>query len=214
LNKNKPVIFTFISSPPLMKSQVIVREEDQAQDKGRAAVIQDVDAPPYICMQKILDFTNYPKYVSFLKKLEIYHQEEDAQGNLITSALFDAGLLTLHVGYYLRIVVRPNLNTLTWTLDYSRKSDFGLFLSSAPSSVHTSRRGQYRPLAGHASSNQQVSFSLPSPSHSFCRKMSRVLYSTEAVLPKWVPAVVARYLTKTVLVEVTPSPLCPHLPPS
>jgi hypothetical protein len=35
--------------------------------------------------------------------------------------------------------------------------------------------------------------------------MSRVLYSTEAVLPKWVPAVVVKYLTKTVLIEVTDS---------
>jgi hypothetical protein len=107
-----------------------VREEDQAQDKGRAAVIQDIDAPPHICMEKILDFVNYPKYVSFLKKLEIYRQEKDTEGNQITSALFDAGLLTLHVGYYLRIVVRPRMSTLTWTLDYSRKSDFGLFFAS------------------------------------------------------------------------------------
>jgi hypothetical protein len=33
--------------------------------------------------------------------------------------------------------------------------------------------------------------------------MSRVLYSTEAVLPKWVPSVVVNYLTKTVLIEVS-----------
>jgi hypothetical protein len=32
--------------------------------------------------------------------------------------------------------------------------------------------------------------------------MTRVLYSTEAVLPKWVPSLVANYLTKTVLIEV------------
>jgi hypothetical protein len=48
-------------------------------DKGRAAVIQDIDATPQLCLEKILDFINYPKYVSFLKKLDIYHQEVDSE---------------------------------------------------------------------------------------------------------------------------------------
>ena len=42
---------------------------------GRAKIIQDVSAPPYICMEKILDFDNYTKMVSLLKKFDIYEQK-------------------------------------------------------------------------------------------------------------------------------------------
>ena len=42
---------------------------------GRAKIIQDVAAPPYICMEKILDFDNYTKMVSLLKKFDIYEQK-------------------------------------------------------------------------------------------------------------------------------------------
>ena len=38
--------------------------------------MQDINAPPHICMQKILDVANYPKYVPALKSIEIYHTEK------------------------------------------------------------------------------------------------------------------------------------------
>lgn len=65
--------------------KVIVKEENSSSDRqGRAAVIQDIDAPPYICLKKVHDFHNYPKYVSFLKTLDIYKQEIDPQVLIFT----------------------------------------------------------------------------------------------------------------------------------
>lgn len=81
---------------------MIVRDEDPSQDKGRAAVIQDIHAPPSICMKKILDFQNYPKYVSFLKKLEIYHQEIDAE----------VKPLNYHLGDDDRGIISPQLSLM------------------------------------------------------------------------------------------------------
>ena len=38
----------------------------------RGRIIQDIAAPPHLCMQKILDYDNYSKMVSLLKTFEIY----------------------------------------------------------------------------------------------------------------------------------------------
>ena len=48
-----------------------------------------------------------------------------AQGTSKTGAQFDIGLLGLKFTYFLKLTHIPNLNTLTWTLDYTKNSDFG-----------------------------------------------------------------------------------------
>lgn len=79
---------------------MIVRDEDPTLDKGRAAVIQDIHAPPLICMNKILDFQNYPKYVSFLKKLVIYQQEIDDQVLLYRPLIIISGRVIILPQHY------------------------------------------------------------------------------------------------------------------
>ena len=48
-----------------------------------------------------------------------------AQGTSKTGAQFDIGLLGLKFTYFLKLTHIPKLNTLTWTLDYTKNSDFG-----------------------------------------------------------------------------------------
>ena len=39
---------------------------------GKGLVIQDINAPTSICMEKIIDLKNYNKYVAQVKKVQIY----------------------------------------------------------------------------------------------------------------------------------------------
>jgi hypothetical protein len=47
---------------------------------GRGLVIQDVNAPPAICMERIMDLPNYHKFVPKVRKVTIY--EENALQNV------------------------------------------------------------------------------------------------------------------------------------
>ena len=40
----------------------------------RAKIIQDIEAPPQVCLEAVLDFRKYPKMVSLVKKLDVYDQ--------------------------------------------------------------------------------------------------------------------------------------------
>jgi SLT domain-containing protein len=39
---------------------------------GKGLVIQDINAPTSICMEKIIDLKNYNKYVAQVNKVQIY----------------------------------------------------------------------------------------------------------------------------------------------
>jgi hypothetical protein len=47
---------------------------ERSGKSGRGVVIQDIDASPVICMDKILDLKSYPKVVPHLKSVDIYDQ--------------------------------------------------------------------------------------------------------------------------------------------
>lgn len=135
--------------------------KDKIKVSGRAMIIQDIAAPPSFCIEKMLDFDNYTKMVSLLKKFDIYektklnnvsiephiHPKDSAclsqllglisnlptiymmkQGTEITCAKYEVGLFYLRLGYFLKQKYSPQYNSLTWTLDYSRDSDFGTAL--------------------------------------------------------------------------------------
>ena len=49
------------------------QSDSKRKRNGRAKIIQDIAAPPGLCMHKILDYDNYTKMVSLLKKYDIYN---------------------------------------------------------------------------------------------------------------------------------------------
>ena len=53
------------------------------------------------------------------------------QGTSKTGAEFDIGLLGFKFKYFLKLTHEPRFNTLTWTLDYTKNSDFGKQLRSS-----------------------------------------------------------------------------------
>lgn len=92
---------------------------------GRGIVIQDIHAPPHICLSKISDLPNYSKMVPNVKSIEIYDNETNADGSTRIGALFKVGVSFVTFGYYLRLKYNPKYMTYTWTLDYQYSSDFG-----------------------------------------------------------------------------------------
>jgi hypothetical protein len=52
------------------------------------------------------------------------------QGTSKTGAEFDIGLLGFKFKYFLKLTHEPRFSTLTWTLDYTKNSDFGKQLRS------------------------------------------------------------------------------------
>ena len=54
------------------QNPVQVTYNERVGKSGRGVVIQDINAPPNVCMDKIRDLKNYPKMVKAVKSVEIY----------------------------------------------------------------------------------------------------------------------------------------------
>ena len=87
--------------------------------------LQDVEASPAVTMDRIRDLANYKNMVPKVKSVEVYHEETFPNGTVKQWANFQVGLSLLTFSYYLKLAFEPTFHTLTWTLDYSRTSDFG-----------------------------------------------------------------------------------------
>lgn len=139
---------------------------------GRGIVIQDVNATPDIVMGRIRDLKNYPKMVAAVKSLDIYESQKFDNGTVKEGAQFKVGVSLMTFTYFLKLTYEPKYHTLTWTLDYSKYSDFDDNTGHWQVVPHPSKPG-----------------------------WSRVLYSTEVKLFKWIPEFVITFLTKTALME-------------
>lgn len=95
---------------------------------GRGTVIQDVQATPLVCMDRIRDFNNYHKMVPKVKRVEIYEEEKYENGTVIAGAEFQVGISLFKFGYFLKTRFEPKYFTLTWTLDYRYNSDLGTYV--------------------------------------------------------------------------------------
>ena len=157
LDKGEPVMFN-----------------ERSGKSGRGVVIQDVNSPPSICMDKIRDLPRYPKMVPHVKSMDIYENKKFLNGTVKVGAKYNIGLLGMGFGYFLMHTYQPKYNTLTWTLDYSKNSDFDDNVGHWQVMPHPSKRG-----------------------------WTRVLYSTKVKLFSWVPEFVVKFLTSKALTEST-----------
>ena len=97
---------------------------------GRGIVIQDIQALPQVCIERISDLRNYHKMVPNVKNIDIYDEKMYNNGTVKTGAMFKVGVSLLTFSYYLRLTYSPDYATYTWTLDYQYSSDFGNVLSN------------------------------------------------------------------------------------
>eukprot|EP01035_Chromulina_nebulosa_P018733 gene18733-24497_t len=157
----------------LNKGEPVVIKETSGK-AGTGTVIQDVNAPPEICFERIADLDNYYKVVPKVKSVKVYRETKYDNGTVNLGAEFTVGISLLTFGYFINLTKEPKYNTVYWVLDYEHTSDFD-------------------DNVGH----WQV---LPHPNK---EGWSRVLYSTGVKLYPWIPNFIVTFLTNTALVEST-----------
>eukprot|EP01033_Poteriospumella_lacustris_P003918 gene3918-2783_t len=155
-----------------VRSAVICKERDGKS--GRGVVIQDINAPAAICMERIRDVESYIHVVPHVKKVEVYENRVFSNGTSKTGAEFKVGLMGLSFQYFLQLTHEPKYNTLTWTLDYSKSSDFDDNVGHWQVMPHPSKRG-----------------------------WTRLLYSTKIRAFSWIPEFFVNFLTSKALTEST-----------
>ena len=144
---------------------------------GRGMVVQDIHASADVVWGRILDYESYPEMVPKTLESTILGTETFRDGRKVILGHMKIGLM---VGVTLSVFVRrewhPKLNSLTWTLDYSRASDMD--------------------------DNCGYWYVIPHPDKD-PTQWSRVYYSVEVSLFDWVPKFVVNLFRKQALVEAT-----------
>ena len=152
-----------------------VTKIDRHGKSGRGTIIQDVAAPPHICMDRIRDLKNYSKMVANLRSIEIESENTDADGNTEILSKWTVGISLVSFSYFLKLNYHAAYNTYTWHLDYSKASDMDDNIGHWQALPHPTKGPEY----------------------------SRVMYSSEVKLFNWMPEFVVTFLTKGALVSST-----------
>jgi len=103
----------------LEKGKMVMVPIQDSDQGGRGMAVQDVAAPPATVWKRIVSYDRYPDWVNYVQECEIYEK----QGDRIKVRFVLKGL-GFNIEYYIDHVFHPELGYMTWTLDYSRLSDF------------------------------------------------------------------------------------------
>ncbi len=96
----------------------VVLKQQQVGSGGRGIAVFDIAATPAKIWSKIVDYGNYPKMVDKVEECGNYK----VSGSEIYTR-FLLGVMGFDVEYFIHHTYRPDQGYLTWTLDYSRRSD-------------------------------------------------------------------------------------------
>lgn len=142
---------------------------------GRAICVQDVDAPKGAVWNQILDLNNYVGKVDKLKECKNYFKKMNPDGTTSIKTKFVVGVLPgYQYEYYCDHLFRPEKDSLTWSLDYEKYSDFN-------------------DVAGHWHVEDH-------PTKPGC---SRVFYGADVKLPEGIPGPVINFVKKSALRQAT-----------
>ena len=157
----------------------------QSGSSGRGLVVQDIHAPTDVVWERILDYDNYadmvPKTAESSNYDVIHHppegegEEGDGDGHQTIYTRMKVGISFVKLQFFVKHEYYPKLNSLTWTLDYNRKSDFD-------------------DSCGYW-------YVVPHPDHP--HDWSRVYYSVDVRMMDWVPTFVVNFMSKQALTEAT-----------
>lgn len=149
----------------------------QIQDgsAGRGLVVQDVQAPVEVVWEKILAFDKYPQMVPKTVDCKVYKAESLRGGKRRIYVRMKVGFPFLKLQFFINHLHDPHLNSLTWTLDYDRKSDLD-------------------DSAGYW-------YCIPHPDRP--EVATRVFYSVEVSMFAWVPQFVVDFMSKQALTDAT-----------
>lgn len=142
---------------------------------GRAICVQDVNAPSDAVWNQILNVDSYVGKVSKLKECKNYLVKKLENGNYRIKTKMVVGVLPGYsYEYYCDHTYFPKENSLTWSLDYDKTSDFD-------------------DVAGHWHLEDH-------PSKAKC---TRVFYACDIKFKKAVPKPIMNFLTKSALRAAT-----------
>lgn len=147
---------------------------------GRGLVVQEIHAPPDVVWDRILDFDHYVDMVPRTfecKNYNLQKQKPTRRDKLeqVIFTKFKIGLpLIPKMTFYVKHLYYPALSSLTWTLDYSKKSDFDDSVGYWYVKPHPDRPG-----------------------------WSRVYYSVAVNMYDWVPKTVVNFMSTKALTDAT-----------
>lgn len=119
--------------------------------------------------------TAYPKMVPKTVESEVYRREELKRGVQRIWVRMKVGFPVLKLQFYVVHLYDPSQRSMTWTLDYSRKSDLD--------------------------DSAGFWFVVPHPDRP--NVASRVYYSVDVTMFPWVPAFVVDFMSRQALVDAT-----------
>lgn len=160
----------------------LLQTQVQTGDSGRGLVVQDVNAPTHVVWDRILDYDNYsnmvPKTVESKNYKVIPHKPTKAN-NFLEKEIFTrmkVGFPMLKLEFFVRhFIYIQHHNSLTWTLDYTKESDFD-------------------DSAGYW-------FILPHPDDP--EEKTRLYYSVQVSMFDWVPKFVVDFMSSKALTDAT-----------
>lgn len=112
-----PVALSAEDLATLATGKVILKQQ-QVASGGRGVAMMDIAATPAKIWSKITDYARYPKMVDHVAECGNYR----VSGEHIYTR-FVLSVMGSSVEYFIDHTARPDQGYLTWTLDYSRKSD-------------------------------------------------------------------------------------------
>jgi hypothetical protein len=103
----------------LADGKLVIITIEKTDSGGTGIGISDIAAPPEIVWSRITGFEYYSLWVGPVKFCEVYHQAGDTTKTHVKISGF-----LYKYEYFLTNILWPEHDLMTWTLDYSRQSDF------------------------------------------------------------------------------------------
>jgi len=148
---------------------------------GRGLVVLDVHGPTDTVWSRILDYNNYAKMVSGCtssKNYNVIQHKPSKSNNYLSQTIYTRmkiGLSMVQLEYFIKHSYHPKLNVLTWTLDYTKRSDLDDSVG-------------YWYVIKHPTKGQS---------------WSRVYYSVDVAIPNWLPKFVKDFFSTKALTDAT-----------
>jgi hypothetical protein len=103
----------------LAEGKLVIMTIEKEDSGGTGIGVIDIAAPKDIVWSRIMGFAHYPEWIGPVKFCEVYHQAGDTTNTHVKISGF-----LYKYEYFLINVFWPRQSLMTWTLDYSRRSDF------------------------------------------------------------------------------------------
>ncbi len=123
----------------LDRGEAVMVQTQEGGAGGRGMAIQDVAATPETVWSRITCYDRYPKWVNLVSECGNYEES----GDHIKTRFVLKGL-GIRIEYYIDHVYRPDEGFMTWTLDYTRRSDLDDSVGYWFVEAHPSREGWTR----------------------------------------------------------------------